>query len=473
MAIDECVVHAGPRLGSALMASPQGHSGKTIVTLGLSRLLKHRGFSIQPFKKGPDYIDPSWLAVAAGRSCRNLDSFLIPIDRLITCFQQSTEDVDLALVEGAMGLYDGLESERNGTTAGLARVLGIPVVLIVNTARMTRSIAALVSGYQHFEPETPIAGVILNCVSGPRHEGKLRDAIERYCRIPVVASIPRRESFRMAERHLGLVPSKESRESESLVEQVARDMEPYVDLEEFLRIAGTFRNTLEKKSEVGPSEEKRVRIGVIHDQVFNFYYPENLEALCRKGVELICFDSIKDRMPEVDGLLIGGGFPEFHLERLEENRGLRGDILTAVERGLPVYAECAGLMYLCRKVHWQGRSYDMVGVVPGEVQLSSKPQGHGYVIAEVVKENPLFPVGLTVRGHELHHSSLFRVDGLRCAYRIRRGHGIDGEWDGFFYKNLFASYLHLHALGTPEWADLFVKLALDRKATFHGDVRLS
>jgi cobyrinic acid a,c-diamide synthase len=431
---------------------------------------------IQPFKKGPDYIDPSWLTIAAGRSCRNLDLFLVPKEKLIQTFEQACEKADLAIVEGAMGLYDGLDTQ--GTTAEIARLLNIPVVLLVNTSRMTSSIAAMVMGYQHFQPETNIAGVLLNYVSGIRHENKLRNAVEKYCKIPVVGSIPRDEGLRVTERHLGLIPSSESNESELTIERIGRKLESRLDLDQILTIA---RNTkapqvsfpLLKKEKIkksslpfkerdrvrGTARTQKVRIGIIRDRAFNFYYPENLEALAMEGAELLFIDSFKDPLPKVDGLYIGGGFPEFFLEKLEKNKELRQELWKAIEQGLPVYAECAGLMYLSQKIHWEGRSYEMVGAIPAEVRISERPEGHGYVIAEIMDENPLFPVGLTIRGHEFHHSKVSIEKGVKFAYQIRRGYGIDGKRDGVLYKNIFAAYTHLHALGTPSWAKAFVSLA--------------
>ena len=478
MAMGGRVGSSDQHFGRLLISSPQGHSGKTIVTVGLCDVFKRRGLSIQPFKKGPDYIDPSWLTVAAGRSCRNLDLFLIPKDRLLPSFQQSCKGVNLAIVEGAMGLYDGLDS--HGTTAEIARLLNIPILLVINTTRMTSSIAAMVAGYQHFQKDTPIVGVILNYVSGRRHERKLRDAVEQYCGIPVVGSIPKDQDLRIIERHLGLIPSSESGEAECLVERIGRKLELQLDLDNIFKIARSFKTNfkttsddptaypnspLEKiRDEVKVRRTKTVRIGIIRDRAFNFYYPENLEALVNEGAELLFIDSFKDRLPKVDGLYIGGGFPEFFLKELEGNRSLRHDIAEAVQEGLPVYAECAGVMYLCRSISWQNRSYKMVGIIPTEVQLSEKPEGHGYVVAEVMIENPIFPVGLTIRGHEFHHSSLVNLNGLQFAYRILRGQGMTGKRDGIVYKNLFASYIHLHALGTPEWAMGFVSLASKEKS---------
>jgi len=482
MAMGGRVGSSDQHFGRLLISSPQGHSGKTIVTVGLCDVFKRRGLSIQPFKKGPDYIDPSWLTVAAGRSCRNLDLFLIPEDRLLPSFQQSCKGVNLAIVEGAMGLYDGLDS--HGTTAEIARLLNIPILLVINTTRMTSSIAAMVTGYQHFQKDIPIAGVILNYVSGTRHESKLRNAVDQYCGIPVVGSIPKDQDLRIIERHLGLIPSSESGEAEWLVERIGRKLELQLDLDNIFKIARSFKTNFKTTSddptafpnspfekirdEVKVRRAKTVRIGILRDRAFNFYYPENFEALVNEGAELLFIDSFKDCLPKVDGLYIGGGFPEFFLKELEGNRSLRQDIAEAVQEGLPVYAECAGVMYLCRSISWQNRSYEMVGIIPAEAQLSEKPEGHGYVVAEVMIENPIFPVGLTIRGHEFHHSSLVNLNGLQFAYRILRGQGMTGKRDGIVYKNLFASYIHLHALGTPEWAKGFVSLASKEKSGSRG-----
>ena len=471
MARGDHLVHGDRTFGSLLISSPQGHSGKTIVTVGLCNALKQRGFSIQPFKKGPDYIDPSWLTLAAGRNCRNLDLFLIPEDRLLQSFQRSCEGVSLAVVEGAMGLYDGLDSY--GTTAEIASLLNLPILLVVNTRRMTTSIAAMVKGYQLFQTDIKIAGVILNYVSGPRHEGKLRGAVEQHCGIPVIGSIPRDPDLQIAERHLGLIPSPESDGAMSLVERIGKKIEPHLDLEGILAIAKEFRPprpvpfSSGEKNEEREGQPMKAKIGIIRDRAFNFYYPENLEALKKEGAQLLFINSLKDRLPSVDGLYIGGGFPEFFLEDLEKNRELREDIANAIEEGLPVYAECAGLMYLSQKIHWQGRSYEMVGAIPAEVEVSEKPEGHGYVMAEVIDENPLFPIGLSIRGHEFHHSKVSIKKDVKFAYQIRRGHGIDGKMDGVLYKNIFAAYTHLHALGTPSWAEAFVSLAA-KEGKFRG-----
>ncbi|MFA4835751.1 MAG: cobyrinate a,c-diamide synthase [Dehalococcoidia bacterium] len=445
-----------------LISAPQGRSGKTIASVALCAALKKRGLVVQPFKKGPDYIDPSWLSGAAGRDCRNLDSFLMPEETMLTSYQKACAQAEMSLVEGAMGLYDSPESTGWGSTAHLARLLGIPVILVVNTTRMTSSIAAMVMGYQHFQPDTNIAGVILNNVSGSRHEQKLRTAVEQYCGIPVVGQIPRDPDLALTQRHLGHIPFAENYEAQSVIERICNKLEPYLDLDAIMAISKTCKVEVRSTS---PSndyirETGKVRIGVMMDRVFNFYYPENLEALRKAGAELVFINSLQDQLPEIDGLYIGGGFPEFFLKELVANRMLRWQIANAIEAGLPVYAECAGLMYLCRGINWQGERHEMVGAIPAEIELSHRPQGHGYVEVQVVEDNPLFPVGLTLKGHEFHHSKLVKTDNLEFAYRVMRGHGVGDGLDGVVYKNVFASYTHLHALGTPQWAEAFVSLAL-------------
>jgi len=366
--------------------------------------------------------------------------------------------VDIALIEGAMGLYDGLGTEGWGSTAHIARLLKVPVILIVDATRMTSSVAAMVSGYQHFQPDVNTAAVILNNVSNSRHKGKLIAAVEKHCEIPVVGAITRDADLFMSQRHLGHIPLSEVDDSDYIIQRIYNKVESQLDLDTILDIAGNIQADI-FDSPVGLKTEKdQVKIGILRDRVFNFYYPENLEALRGAGAELISINSLQDRLPEIDGLYIGGGFPEFNLQKLEANYLLRQNIADAIEDGLPVYAECAGLMYLCESICWQGQRYEMVGAIPAEVELCSRPQGHGYVVAEVTGENPFFTNGISLRGHEFHHSRLRKKGNLDFIYRISRGYGIDGTSDGVMYKNVLASYTHLHALGTPQWANGFVSL---------------
>ncbi|NTW36740.1 MAG: hydrogenobyrinic acid a,c-diamide synthase (glutamine-hydrolyzing), partial [Syntrophobacteraceae bacterium] len=375
-------------------------------------------------------------------------------------FEQSSIKADLALIEGNMGLYDGIDGGGEGSSAYLARLLKTPVILVVNTARMTRSVAALVKGYMTFEEDTAVAGVILNNVAGMRHERKLVDAVERHCNIPVLGSIPRDPGLEINERHLGLVPFRESETGAIAVERILRVVERHMDLEGLLsaaRAAPRYEIKLNKEEKHHPHS---ARIGVMLDRAFHFYYPENLEALRREGADLVFIDALTDeRLPDIDGLYMGGGFPELYLDALQRNRSLPGRIASAIEGGMPVYAECAGLMYLCENIRFDGSHCHGAGVIPSDVDFTKRPQGHGYVEAEVRYENPFYPVGAKIRGHEFHHSRLTNTKGLHCALELSRGQGIDGTMDGIVYKNMFASYTHVHALGTPEWAQSFVSLA--------------
>lgn len=447
-----------PRL---VIAAPQGRSGKTTVSLGLCAALAARGLAVQPFKKGPDYIDPSWLTGAARRACRNLDPFfLASAGDMRQAFLKGSRGADLCLIEGNHGLYDSLDEEGTSSTAAVARYLQAPIILVVNTSRMSRSVAALVHGYQSFEPDVQVAAVILNNVARNRHETKLRRAVERHCHIPVLGALPRQESLTIPDRHLGLIPRAEQDNLVPAIEACRHVAEQYLDLDALLNIARAARPLSNERAVNGPMVAARlpapaaVKIGVIRDRAFTFYYPENLEALVEAGAELIFIDALSDsHLPQIDALYIGGGFPEMFLDELEANQSLRFEIRSSIEDGLPVYAECGGLMYLAERIVWAGRSAEMVGALPCLVELTDRPQGHGYVLAEAVGGNPFLPAGATIRGHEFHHSRVIDAPGdLSTAYSLKRGHGLGDGRDGLVYRNVLAAYTHLHASGSPGWA---------------------
>ncbi len=468
---DQTRILLPPRL---VIAAPQGRSGKTTVTIALARALRNRGMAVQPFKKGPDYIDPSWLRLASGKDCFNLDNFFMAEDVLLSSFARKSHSAELAIIEGAMGLYDSPDADGQGSAAWLARQLRAPVILIVNTERMTRSVAALVKGFQLFEPGLNLAGVIFNRVSGSRHVEKLKEAVELHCGIPVLGAVPSNQDLIIAERHLGLIPSGEKEQAESIVQTICDRVAPHLNIDAIMALARQAPKHSISELPRPAAAIQAVRIGMISDRAFSFYYPENLEALREAGADVIPIDAFSNRtLPAIDGLYIGGGFPELYAKELESNRDLRQDIARHIEKGLPVYAECAGLMYLSRAIRWQERRFEMVGVIPAEVEISKRPQGHGYVELEVAVDNPWFPCGSVLRGHEFHHSRIVTTGmPLTTAYNVRRGHGIDGHVDGFFYKNLFASYTHLHALGTPQWAPSFVALAKEYKSQVKVEVKV-
>ncbi len=440
------------------IGAPHGRSGKTTVTLGLIAALRRSGLAVQPFKKGPDFIDPGWLSLAAGRSCRNLDLYFLNKERLAEQFVRGCQGADIAVIEGAMGLYDGLDLEGSDSTAAVARAVKAPIILVIDTTRMTRSAAALVKGFQNFEPDTEIAGVILNKVARARHENILRGSIESYTGIPVIGAIPKQKKPFIAERHLGLVTVEEWDQVHELLESLGQQIEKYVDLQAVLKIAASARPL---PAVVIPRKQSssRVRIGIIKDDVFSFYYPENLEALEDEGAELIFINSLADKcLPDIQGLYIGGGFPEVFGQQLGENILLRSSIRREIINGLPVYAECGGLMYLCRNLIYNDQSYEMCGVLPCDTQMSSTPHGHGYTRMTTLKPNYLFAEGSEIRGHEFHHSRICNVDenAIDFIFKVERGYGLDGQRDGVCTGNVIASYNHLYAPSHPEWAANFV-----------------
>ncbi len=444
-----------------VIGAPHGHSGKTTISIGLVGALRDQDYAVQPFKKGPDYIDPSWLGYAAGRPCRNLDCYWMADDQIRETLRRGSEGADIALIEGAMGLFDGVDLKGTGSTAQIARITKSPVILVVDVTRTTRSIAPLVLGFMNFEPDIAIAGVIFNKVARPRHESMLRAAIKEYCGIPVLGAVPKNAYSVFPERHLGLVPAAEHGTVREAVAGNVAVASRHLDIPGIVAVAAkapalTF-------AAGGGEARTRVaaRIGVIHDQSFTFYYPENIEALAAAGAELVYINSIADtELPAIDGLYIGGGFPEVFGEAIAANTGLRQAIARAAEAGLPIYAECGGLMYLGREIIWDGRTYPMCGVLPFSVVVEKGPQGHGYTLMRSLEGNPFFAPGAEVKGHEFHHSRLTAADpDLNFTYEVVRGHGIDGCRDGILYKNTFATYNHIHAVANPEWAPRFVALA--------------
>ena len=449
-----------------LISAAHKSSGKTTVSIGLCAALRARGTQVQPFKKGPDYIDPMWLSVASGRSCRNLDFFMMGEDEIVAEFQRHSDGADVSLIEGNKGLYDGLNLDGSNSNAALARLLQAPVVLVIDARGMTRGIAPLILGYQAFDRNINIAGVILNNLGGTRHEGKLRAVIEHYTDVPVIGAVHHDKRLEIVERHLGLMPSNEAEAATRRVDEIGEVVGAQVDLDRLLEIAATAPPlpAIQPAAAVTIPALPKVRIGWAKDKAFGFYYADDLDALRAAGAELVPLDTLHDpHLPEVDGLFIGGGFPELFMSELEANVTLRDDIGRAIENGMPVYAECGGLMYLARSLTWHGEKRNMVGVIPGDVVMHEKPVGRGYIRLNETGENPWpTPTGPApvpeVRGHEFHYSSLDNLDtsGLKFAYEVKRGHGIDGHRDGVVYKNLLASYAHLRSLGDYNWAARFV-----------------
>jgi cobyrinic acid a,c-diamide synthase len=450
-----------------VVAGLRGGSGKTTLSLGLLRALRTKGLSVIPFKKGPDYIDAGWLSVASGRPCYNLDPFLIGEKNVLPSFLTHGAGSDIAIIEGNRGIFDGMDVKGSQSTARLARMLKAPVILIIDITKMTRTAAALVLGVKKFEPGLILGGVVLNQVAGKRHEGIVHSAIERYAGVPVLGAIPRFKK-KLSERHMGLVPFQEHPEMEEAINEARKLITASVDLDRVIKIARKASKLQYPIPRVKKQVPVKVKIGVLKDSAFQFYYPENLEALKAAGAELIEVSPLLKKtaeVPDIDALYIGGGFPETHALALSKNKSFLKSLKDKVEEGLPVYAECGGLMYLGEHLFLNERKFEMAGVFPYSFPLEERPVAHGYSIAQVTSDkNPFYKKGTILKGHEFHYSRPVKEGPVKEApagvgekkalltLKMERGTGIEGGKDGLTYKNCFATYTHTHALGTPDWA---------------------
>ncbi|MGB3916027.1 MAG: cobyrinate a,c-diamide synthase [Thiothrix litoralis] len=443
-------------------------SGKTTVSIGLCAALRAQGSIVQPFKKGPDYIDPLWLGAASGRACHNLDFNTMTPDEIIQTVQRYSLNTDIALIEANKGLYDGMALDGSDSNAAIAKLTRSPVVLVVDTRGMTRGIAPLLLGYQAFDRDINIAGIIFNRVGGARHAAKLRESVEYHTDINVLGAVQNNPEMEIEERHLGLMPSNESGEAEAQIARIRDLVAEQVDLDLLRGIAATAEegvcNTPLRSEGRGvlhtPSSHSPLRIGICRDPAFGFYYPGDLEALQQAGAELVPVNTLTDTaLPDIDGLFIGGGFPETHMQQLAANVAMRESIRTAIDNGLPTYAECGGLMYLSRSLVWNGQQAAMVGIIPGDAVMHPKPQGRGYVKLQETADMP-WPGGNmthTINAHEFHYSRLENLTATgKFAYRMQRGTGIDGQHDGWIYRHLLASYTHMRDTSQFHWAQRFV-----------------
>ncbi|GAV23223.1 cobyrinate a,c-diamide synthase [Carboxydothermus pertinax] len=440
-----------------VVAAASGRSGKTTITLGILRALAKRGIKVQPFKKGPDYIDSGWHTLAAGEQSRNLDLFLHGRDEVVRHYERYAKTSMLSVVEGNMGIFDGVDVIGSNSTAELAKLLNLPVLLVVDATRTTRTLAAVVRGLMEFDRDLKILGVVFNKVGSRRQIKLLEEVFSYYCPIKILGYMPKiKEKGAILERHLGLITCGEVEASHELLEYLAQIVEEHIDLEPLVSLANFKIETIDQ-STTGTGE---VKIGVFKNEAFCFYYPENLELLEKAGAKLIFINPFSEELPEdLGGLYIGGGFPELYLEKLARNTKLLNQVKKYSQKGMPVYAECGGLMYLCDKIVFKGSTHYMAGVIPAECQMTPKPQGHGYTEGEIIMKNPYFPLGYRLKGHEFHYSKLSLYMELTFGLNLQRGYGIIKGLDGFCYKNLFAAYTHFHALTYPQWAENFVKVA--------------
>ncbi len=444
-----------------VIAGLSGGTGKSVVAVGLVAAFarKYGRGQIVPFKKGPDYIDSGWLQLAAGRNCYNLDPYLMSRESITNSFFSRFQDARIAVVEGNRGLYDGVNVDGGYSTAELALTLELPVFLVINCSKVTRTVAAMVLGCQKFDERVEIAGVILNEVVTRRQKKLISAAVEKYTGIPVLGSLPRlgRNIFPM--RHLGMLPYQEYQDSQGAIDQLADLVEKNIDLSKLESRMRSVDTVGKKTGRLLPSAAK-VRIGILRDAAFQFYYSENLEALEQKGAELVTLSAMADRqLPDIlDGLYIGGGFPETGAAELAANEPFRKSVFRAAENGLPVYAECGGLIYLGETLFLEGKEYPLVGLFPARFSMAKKPQAHGYSIFLADKNTGFYPKGSEIKGHEFRYSKVEQWSGSDSDLSVKmlRGTGFINGRDGLVKHNTFALYTHIHAEGATDWAKLFV-----------------
>jgi cobyrinic acid a,c-diamide synthase len=447
------------RLPAIVIAGTHSGVGKTSVTLGLIAALRRRGLTVQPFKVGPDFIDPLHHQRASGRPPRNLDTWMLTPESNLDRFARATAAAEVAVIEGVMGLFDGSDggSER-GSTAEIAKLLDLPVLLVVDASAMARSAAALVHGFASFDPDLRVAGVILNKVGGDAHAAMIRDAVTGT--VPILGAIPYAAELVVPERHLGLHLPHEARLD--YIEQLANVVDEHLDLDQVLEQSGRDRPAL--RAHAAPAPPPSVRIGLALDEAFCFYYTDNLELLEQAGAELVTFSPLTDALPDnLDGLYIGGGYPELHADQLSENTAAREAIRDLAAAGAPIYAECGGLMYLAETLELDDASYPLCGVLPFGTKMPA-PLKLSYV--EVTTTSGLFGPDHTARGHIFHRSEITGEAGTACCYRLTTSRGDQGE-EGYQIGNVLASYAHLHFASAPDLAHAFVQ----RCSSFRSDDR--
>ncbi|HEX9777917.1 MAG TPA: cobyrinate a,c-diamide synthase [Geopsychrobacteraceae bacterium] len=450
----------GTRMPALLIAAPGSGNGKTTLTLGLMAALRRRGLVVAPFKVGPDYIDPGHHAAICGRVSHNLDGWMCGRQRVRQTFADAADGVDIALIEGVMGLFDGISGgSEEGSSAEIAKWLGVPVLLVVDARSQARSFAALVKGFAAFDAGLNLAGVIANRVGSDRHRQLLQESVAATPGLPpLLGCLPRNEEVGLPQRHLGLVTAADLPADTGFGERLADWVETHLDLDQLLRLATEASAVIKPVARSRSMPAIRARIGIARDRAFCFYYPENLQLLEQAGAELVSFSPLSDaELPKgLDGIYLGGGYPELHAGQLAANHGLLGQLRRQAEAGLPIYAECGGFMYLCRSLDER----PLVGVFPCAARMLPRRKALGYRQVELSEATPLGPAGTRARGHEFHYSEIDAARSLHHCYRLGRRDGEELGTEGYRYKNVLGSYIHLHFGSNPQLAVNFVDFCM-------------
>ncbi len=445
-----------------LIAGTNSGVGKTTITMGLIAALRQRGLRVQPFKSGPDYIDPTYHTLAAGRPCRNIDTWMVPKERAVAMFHRAAQAADIAVIEGVMGIFDGFSyADEEGSSAEIAKLTGSPVLLVLDVGKMARSAGALALGYTRFDPDLNVAGFILNRCGSPRHFEGVKTAVEAASGRPVVGWLPKDADLHIPERHLGLVPTDERGELTAFIEHAAGVVSRYFDLDRIITLARQAQPiALTDENRKSKIVNRKSTIAVARDAAFSFYYEDNLDLLREAGAEICLFSPLTaTALPDgVSGVYLGGGFPELYAAELSANFPMREALRQAHRAGMPIFAECGGFMLLTEAIiDLDGQRHPMVGLVPGQVRMAHKLVSLGYRLVESPEGNFLLPAGVTTRGHEFHWSTWSEQERA-AAWRIRpRQEGGVARLDGYVSGNLLASYVHLHFAHDLQLAPNFVR----------------
>ena len=450
---------------SYLITSTRKSSGKTTITIGLSRILNRMKYNLATFKKGPDYIDPLWISKASKTSCYNLDFNTMSTAEIKKLFKLKTQNTALNLIEGNKGLFDGVSLDGSDSNAAMAHLLKLEIILVIDCSGITRGIAPLINGYKDFDPKIKYKGIILNNIASDRHEGKIINAIAEYSDFKVFGSIQKNNKIEILEQHLGLQPSFLASSNNNIINNIASLVKSSVDIKHLVKGVSNKKKLSTKTPNVITKKYAGISIGVARDNAFGFYYADDIEKFKSLGARIIYFNTLKDKsLPNVDALFIGGGFPELVAKELSSNKKMISSIKNFINANKPVYAECGGLMYLAKSIKINDKSFRMVGIINGRVVMHDKPVGRGYVELIKSSKHPWLLSDDTIKAHEFHYSRLSLDAKLsNYAYKVKRGYGVNGKYDGIKYKNLLATYSHLRDTKKTTWITNFLEFIKNNK----------
>ena len=442
---------------SYLISSTKKSSGKTIIATGVSSVLS-RIDSLAVFKKGPDYIDPYWLSLASKANCYNLDFFTMSNSEIKKLYKRISYEKNISIIEGNKGLFDGVSLDGSDSNASLAHLLKLEVILVIDCSGMTRGVAPLLQGYKEFDKKIKYKGIILNNIASDRHENKVINAINEFTKLKVIGSIHKNKQLTIMEKKLGLEPVFQNPDTKKIIKNISSVIKKSIDMKYLINKKS--KNKANNISKVFFKKYKysNLKIGIAFDSAFGFYYPDDIDKFKGLGAKIIYFDTLEDKvLPKVDGLFIGGGFPERVADKLNKNTRMVKSISAYIESGMPVYAECGGLMYLCNSIITKTKKFKMTGIINADIEILDRPVGRGYVELMVTDKHPWMVNKALVKCHEFHYSDIkLKNNSYSYGFKVMRGYGTNGKHDGILYKNLIASYSHLRDTSQSRWIENYL-----------------